>query len=103
MLRPALVLAHWCPTRVYLQVQAVAVDTIAKLAKSAGAEQVRPHLEEIVVPLLESLSSLEVGLGVLGFERFRVMGARAARLIVCVWSPGREQMNILTFMPDRMN
>ncbi len=46
------------PSRVP-EVQALAVDTIAKIIKAAGPELVKPHLHIVVPALLESLSGLE--------------------------------------------
>ncbi|KAL4530388.1 hypothetical protein Ndes2437B_g03884 [Nannochloris sp. 'desiccata'] len=46
------------PSRVP-EVQALAVDTIAKIIKAAGPELVKPHLSVVVPALLESLSGLE--------------------------------------------
>jgi proteasome component ECM29 len=46
------------PSRVP-EVQALAVDTIAKLIKAAGPELIKPHLSVVVPALLESLSGLE--------------------------------------------
>lgn len=42
------------------EVAALAVDTLSKLVNAAGAAQVRPLLPDVVPPLLESLSTLEV-------------------------------------------
>lgn len=42
------------------EVAALAVDTLSKLVNAAGAAQVRPMLPDVVPPLLESLSTLEV-------------------------------------------
>jgi len=46
------------PSRVP-EVQALAVDTIAKIIKAAGPELIKPHLSVVVPALLESLSGLE--------------------------------------------
>ena len=42
------------------EVAALAVDTLSKLVTAAGAAQVRPLIPDLVPPLLESLSTLEV-------------------------------------------
>lgn len=42
------------------EVAALAVETLSKLVNAAGAAQVRPLLPDVVPPLLESLSTLEV-------------------------------------------
>lgn len=44
------------------EVAALAVDTLQKLVTAAGPAQVRPLLPDLVPPLLESLSTLEVRL-----------------------------------------
>ena len=43
------------------EVQALALMTICKLVELAGAEQIRPQLPELVPPMLEALSGMEVG------------------------------------------
>lgn len=42
------------------EVQALALTTICKLVELAGAEQIRPQLSDLVPPMLESLSGMEV-------------------------------------------
>ena len=40
-------------------IQALSLDTTARLAKAAGPALLRPHLPTLVPPLLEALSGLE--------------------------------------------
>ena len=42
------------------EVQALALMTICKLVELAGPEQIRPQLADLVPPMLESLSGMEV-------------------------------------------
>lgn len=42
------------------EVQGLALMTICKLVELAGAVQIRPQLPELVPPMLESLSGMEV-------------------------------------------
>lgn len=42
------------------EVAALSMDAVAKLVAAAGAAQARPLLPDLVPPLLESLSTLEV-------------------------------------------
>ena len=42
------------------EVQALALMTICKLVELAGAEQIRPQLPDLVPPMLEALSGMEV-------------------------------------------
>ena len=43
------------------EVAALSMDTVSKLVAAAGAAQARPLLPDLVPPLLESLSTMEVG------------------------------------------
>lgn len=38
----------------------MALDTIAKMVKAAGPPQIQPHLADLSVTMLESLSGMEV-------------------------------------------
>lgn len=38
----------------------MALHTIAKMVKAAGPAQIQPHLADLTVTMLESLSSMEV-------------------------------------------
>ena len=40
----------------------MALDTIAKMVKAAGPPQIQPHLADLSVTMLESLSGMEVRL-----------------------------------------
>lgn len=42
------------------EVRGMALDTIAKMVKAAGAPQVQPHLADLSITMLESLSGMEV-------------------------------------------
>ena len=42
------------------EVAALSMETVAKLVAAAGAAQARPLLPDLVPPLLESLSTMEV-------------------------------------------
>ena len=42
----------------------MALDTIAKMVKAAGPAQIQPHLADLSVTMLESLSGMEVGVAV---------------------------------------
>ena len=46
----------------------MALDTIAKMVKAAGPAHVQPHLADLSVTMLESLSGMEVGLFVKGCD-----------------------------------
>ena len=45
----------------------MALDTIAKMVKAAGPAHVQPHLADLSVTMLESLSGMEVGPCIQGF------------------------------------
>ena len=42
------------------EVRGMALDTIAKMVKAAGPPQIQPHLADLSVTMLESLSGMEV-------------------------------------------
>ena len=42
------------------EVRGMALDTIAKMVKAAGPAQIQPHLADLSVTMLESLSGMEV-------------------------------------------
>ena len=42
------------------EVRGLALDTIAKMVKAAGPPQIQPHLADLSVTMLESLSGMEV-------------------------------------------
>ena len=42
------------------EVQGMALTTISRLVQSAGKEQIRPHLADLTIAMLESLSGMEV-------------------------------------------
>ena len=44
------------------EVRGMALDTIAKMVKAAGPPQIQPHLADLSVTMLESLSGMEVRL-----------------------------------------
>ena len=43
------------------EVQGIALTTISRLVQSAGKEQIQPHLVDLTIAMLESLSGMEVG------------------------------------------
>ena len=42
------------------EVQSIALTTISRLVQSAGKEQIQPHLVDLTIAMLESLSGMEV-------------------------------------------
>lgn len=51
-------------------IQTLALTTIAKLVTSAGSQQIRPHIPELVPSMLESLSSMEVSFNLISLLKF---------------------------------